>query len=581
MVKRPKDGQTTAQRESAGGGVVIAVVVVLALLIGGGYVAAYTVAGDKVPRGTTVAGISIGGQSRDQAVTTLENALADKVDRPIDVTVDDTEESVTPDEAGLGVDIAASVQAAGGGRSWSVSRLWNYYTSGDHLPAVITVDQSKLDALVERLDTEAGSPAVDGTVSFAKGRVETTAPRLGKALDAEEARATLTAAYLADEPTADLRLRPQVPDIDAADLQTTLEEFANPAMSAPVRLVFDASEVTLTPRAYGKALSLTAEDGALVPAVDEARLAKVIDRKISGNGAPVDATVELVNGRPKVIPAKKGVSYDHADVAGSFLSLVTKPDGKREMDVKAIVAPADFTTKDAKALKIREKVSSFTTYYPYAEYRNVNIGRAAEIVNGTVLKPGDTFSLNDIVGERTRENGFTEGFIISDGVFKEDLGGGVSQMATTLFNGMFFAGLKDVEHKPHSFYIDRYPVGREATVAWGLIDLRFENDTPYGVLVQANVTPATPSSSGVVTVSMWSTQYWDITSTTGPRYNITQPKTRTLRTKDCYPNSGYGGFDIQVTRHFRKAGESQLDHNEVFTTRYTPSDTVICKSPNG
>ena len=67
----------------------------------------------------------------------------------------------------------------------------------------------------------------------------------------------------------------------------------------------------------------------------------------------------------------------------------------------------------------------------------------------------------------------------------KDLGGGVSQMATTLFNAMFFAGLEDVEHKPHSFYIDRYPVGREATVAWGSLDLRFTNDTPHGVLIKS------------------------------------------------------------------------------------------------
>ena len=76
-----------------------------------------------------------------------------------------------------------------------------------------------------------------------------------------------------------------------------------------------------------------------------------------------------------------------------------------------------------------------------------------------------TVSLNDTVGKRTRANGFTKGFIIEDGVYQEDLGGGVSQMATTVFNAMFFAGLKDIEHKTHSFYIDRYPVGREATVA--------------------------------------------------------------------------------------------------------------------
>ena len=202
-------------------------------------------------------------------------------------------------------------------------------------------------------------------------------------------------------------------------------------------------------------------------------------------------------------------------------------------------------------------MSTFTTYYPYAEYRNVNIGRAAELVNGTVLKPGETFSLNDTVGERTRENGFTEGFIISNGIFKEDLGGGVSQMATTTFNAMFFAGLKDVEHKPHSFYIDRYPEGREATVAWGAVDLRFQNDTPYGVLISAHVTPSTPSSQGVVTVSMYSTKYWDITTSTSDRYNYTSEQTRTLRTEDCYPNDGYGGFDVDVTRYFKKPGESR------------------------
>ena len=68
--------------------------------------------------------------------------------------------------------------------------------------------------------------------------------------------------------------------------------------------------------------------------------------------------------------------------------------------------------------------------------------------------------------------------MISDGILVQDLGGGVSQMATTTFNATFFAGLEDVEHKPHSFYIDRYPIGREATVAWGAVDLRFRNDTP-------------------------------------------------------------------------------------------------------
>ena len=578
MTKKSSDGQATPKRESAGGGVVVAVVVVLALLFGGGYVAAYAVAGDKVPRGTTVADVKIGGLTQAQAETALADGLADRMDRSITVDVAGTPEQVTPEEAGLGVDIAASVAAAGGEQSWNASRLWNYYTSGDDLPAVVTVDDAAMTALVERLGADLGRPAVDGTVAFKRARVVTTAPRLGEAIDPDEARDAITAAYLADDATVELKLRPLVPDIDGADVQEALADFANPAMSAPVTLVFGEAQVRLTPRALGKALRMKPENGTLVPALKKKRLSSLIDTAISGNGAPVDASVQIVNGKPKVIPAKKGVSYDPDDVSDVFLTLVTRPEGKREMEVAATVAKADFTTKDAKALQIKEQVSTFTTYYPYAEYRNVNIGRAAEIVNGTILEPGETFSLNDIVGERTRENGFTEGFIISNGVFKEDLGGGVSQMATTLFNAMFFAGLKDIEHKPHSFYIDRYPVGREATVAWGAIDLRFENDTPYGVLVQANVTPATPSSSGVVTVSMWSTKVWDITTKTSDRYNFTQPETRRLSTEDCYPNSGYAGFDVDVTRFFRKPGASALDHEEVFNTRYTPSDTVVCES---
>src|SRR4029079_10730353 len=105
-------------------------------------------------------------------------------------------------------------------------------------------------------------------------------------------------------------------------------------------------------------------------------------------------TVALVNGKPKVVPAKPGVTYDPADVSAAFLELVTKPDGEREMAVEATVEEPEFTTADARDLEIKEQVSTFTTYYPYAEYRNINIGRAAVLVNGSLLKPGDKFSLN-------------------------------------------------------------------------------------------------------------------------------------------------------------------------------------------
>jgi hypothetical protein len=153
-------------------------------------------------------------------------------------------------------------------------------------------------------------------------------------------------------------------------------------------------------------------------------------------------------------------------------------------------------------------------------------------------------------------------------------------MATTTFNAAFFAGLEDVEHKPHSFYIDRYPVGREATVAWGSVDLRFRNDTRHGVLITTSVTPSTASSSGVVTVSMWSTRTWDIRARTGERYNFTEEETRRVDTRQCHPNDGYGGFDINVWRDFRRPGSSEVVRTEKFHTTYIPSDTVVCTHPN-
>ncbi|WP_193604460.1 VanW family protein [Nocardioides dongkuii] len=568
---------TTDKRDRAGGRVVLLVVLGLALLVAGGWAAAYAVAGDKVPRGTEVASVDIGGRSRADALAALEDGLAKRRNRTIAVTAGDVTEQVRPREAGLSVDLAASVDAAGGERSWNPRRLWDYFTGGQDLDAVVDVDDAAVDKLVDRLGEQAGTPPRDGDLVFEGSSVRTVEPRAGEQIDREEAVRALEAAYLTDEPTVELTLRRTAPEIDEKDVQAALDEFANPALSGPVTLVFDGSPVTLAPSDFGPALGVRAEGGELVPDLDEEELARLVDDVVADKGAPVDASVALVNGKPKVVPGKPGVAYDPADVADAFLSLVTRPSGERELEVQAKVAEPEFTTEDARALKIREQVSSFTTYYPPASYRDTNIGRAAEIVNGTVLKPGETFSLNDTVGERTIENGFTAGTIISDGIFKEDLGGGVSQMATTLFNAAFFAGLEDVEHKPHSFYIDRYPVGREATVAWGAVDLRFRNDTPYGVLIEAEVIPSAGRSQGTARVTMWSTKHWDIDTTTSDRYNFTSPGTRTLSTPDCYPNSGYGGFDVDVWRIFRKPGDDEVVRREKFHTTYTPSDQVICK----
>ncbi|CAB4746793.1 unannotated protein [freshwater metagenome] len=567
-------------RETLGGKAVLVALATVLLLAGGLYAAAGAFASDRVPRGTTVAGVEVGGKSPEQARRTLERELADRVDAPITVTVEGESVEVSPQEAGLALDLDGTVEAAGAGDSWAPDRLWDYWTGGDEVEPVLDVDESALEATIERLDSELGTEPVDATATFTASTVRTTPATTGRLLDEEAAREALLSAYLAEEPAVGLELVDVEPTITDAEMEEAVSELANPALSGPVTLVFGDSPVTLRPRDYAPALSLEADGDELELATDLDVVKRLVG-DATATGAPVDATWRLVDGKPRVVPAKPGVSYEDGAVTDTFLELLTRPEGERTGEVEAEVEEPDVTTAEARSWKIRERVSTFTTEYPHADYRNTNIGRAAELVNGTVLAPGETFSMNDIVGERTRENGFTEGFVIADGILREDLGGGVSQLATTLFNAMFFAGLEDVEHKPHSFYIDRYPVGREATVAWGVLDLRFKNDTDHGVLVQSFINPSTPGTTGSVTVNMYSTKTWDITARASERYNYTSPDVRYLQTPDCYAYTGSSGFTIDVFRDFRRPGESEVVRTEKFNTVYTPSDSVRCGPPPG
>jgi vancomycin resistance protein YoaR len=127
-----------------------------------------------------------------------------------------------------------------------------------------------------------------------------------------------------------------------------------------------------------------------------------------------------------------------------------------------------------------------------------------------------------------------------------------------------------------SFWNFRSTVG-QATVAWPTVDLKFQNDTPYGILIETHVQKSTPSSAGVVTVSMWSTKYWHITTSTSERYNIRKPGERVSTAPDCEPQEPNTGFDIKVYRYFNRDG--QRVRTETMTTHYNAADKVTCKAP--
>ena len=144
-----------------------------------------------------------------------------------------------------------------------------------------------------------------------------------------------------------------------------------------------------------------------------------------------------------------------------------------------------------------ERLFRFTTYYPCCQARVTNIQLIARTVNGAVVLPGETFSVNEFVGPRTRAKGYVEAGTLAGGEPSSGVGGGISQFATTLYHAVFRSGLEDVTHKPHSRYIARYPVGIEATLAYSSVDLAFRNDTWTPVTIRTSYT------STSITVELW------------------------------------------------------------------------------
>ena len=144
-----------------------------------------------------------------------------------------------------------------------------------------------------------------------------------------------------------------------------------------------------------------------------------------------------------------------------------------------------------------QRVSRFTTYHDCCEPRVHNIHLIARTLDGYVVYPGETFSINKVVGPRTRAKGYVAAPVLCSGANCEGIGGGISQFATTMFNAIFWGGYDEVTHRPHSIWIDRYPRGIEATLGYPSLDVAFRNDTVTPVTIRTRYTDTS------ITVELW------------------------------------------------------------------------------
>ena len=444
----------------------------------------------------------------------------------------------------------------------------------DHDP-VLDVDETKLRSTVAKIAETVDEPVVEAQITFPDATPKARQPKAGNEVPQEEFAEQLRDAWLTTEGPVEVSLEAVAPAVDAAGLQAAMREIAEPAMSAPVTIKVGDDEVDLPVTAYAPALAVVVRGGQMVPTIDAKDLAGPLTNSTTGIGRrAVDASFRFEGGKPVVVPSKAGVGLDPKKMAEQLVPVITKSGDARAISVEATAVQPEFTTKDAEALGIKEKIGGYTTEYPHADYRNTNQAEAARRINGVILQPGETFSFNDIVGERTAANGFVSGFVINGGVFREELGGGVSQVATTAYNAAFFAGLDDVEHHPHAFYIDRYPVGREATIYYGSLDLRFRNPYKTGVVIRAWVDKSAPGRSGKMHVEMYGTKVYDVKARSSERYNFRTPAERYDDTPACVAQAPVTGFDIDIHRDFYQGGKRVKTEKD--TAYYQAADRVIC-----
>jgi vancomycin resistance protein YoaR len=235
------------------------------------------------------------------------------------------------------------------------------------------------------------------------------------------------------------------------------------------------------------------------------------------------ARFNIVDGEPIIIPASETVICCTPESVDEIRQQLQEPLPEPEVDengdepsddetidpVRVItlqpeIVGSDEGVAELESLGIIEEVSTFTTNHACCQNRVTNIQRFADLMRGVVIRPGEELSLNGYVGRRTIENGFVADGAIANGVLEQQVGGGVSQFATTFFNAAFYAGIEIPTYQSHSLYISRYPRGREATISFPNPDLVVVNSTDYGILVWPTYTPTS------ITVTFYSTKHIEV-----------------------------------------------------------------------
>ena len=505
--------------------------IVLLILVGVVAVVGFAFAGSpaKLAGGTTVGGLDVGGLTSQQAIAKLKTRERALSHVRVAFVADGTTTRYSASQLGVQADWEAAVAQAQQDNSgfWPVRGFRRLVTrlTGNDVTAQLRSYPLALRYGVATIARKVDTKHRDASLVRHGLRIAVVPGRPGQTLDRTEAEHAVVAALGAAKRPVRVVLPVTVepPTVTGAQLAPVARR-ARLALSAPLRLTYGGTTWRLPRWRLAPLLQLpsggstTLTIGGPAATAYFSKLARRVDRK------PRDAAFRILAGnRVAVVASKPGIALDTARTARALLAAAVVPGAQRRAVLVVGVDDPDRSTADAQKMGITGLVSSFETTYGGTPGRLHNVALVAKLIDGTLIAPGAVFSFNGTTGARTADKGFEVAPVIINGELQNGLGGGVCQVSTTTFNAAFFAGLPILERTNHALYISHYPQGRDATVDYPGIDLKFRNDTNAWLLLRTWVGP------GSLTVALYGTpQHRRVEYQTGPLVVTgTMPVTRT------------------------------------------------------
>lgn len=522
----------------------------------------------KLPRKTSVGGVDISRMEPAAAIDKLQSELGSATTEPVSVTAGERTAEFIPEQAGMSLDFETAVNSIPEASMNPFSRLAAFVGSPNEIDVDADVDAQALEPVINRLEGELSFDATDGQVAIEEGEVRTVDAVLGQGVDRAQLEENVTSNWLDPE---GVEVEPI--EVEPAITQDKVDEFADGPAKAALNGALELKgrshvTATLDEEAISSFVAVERVEDNLELAINTEHAQELFDATLADTETEMqNAQISFASGSMQVIPHSDGEIIDWETTLDGFDKRVVGEE-PREWEAAYEDEEATFTTEQAQNASFDQTVGEFTTSgYSAASGRNIEL--TAQMVNGAVVSPGDTFSLNGYTGPRGTAQGFVESGIIIDGHAGTAVGGGISQFATTLYNASYFGGMTDVAHTPHSYYISRYPAGREATVYEGAIDLQFKNDSDYPVQIVTSV------GGGSVTVKLMGVKTVDVESVNNGRWAPTSPQRMELTGDDCSPSGGAPGFTTSDTRIIRDLNGNEMNR-ETTTTVYDPQPIVTC-----